>query len=449
MENVLNGNMKYLLKSKEARTARVSSYDQDGGNQDYWMIPAGKSVTLGEIEGPGCITHMWMTSFCRKTIGPGIVDPIMGSHVAPVNEIANPLGVTWEEQDPFYYRKAIFKITWDDQDTPSVLAPLGDFFCIGHSLPGNFQSAPFNVSVKPEEANRFGAPAARNCYFPMPFNKKAKIEIINEGDLPFGLYFYIDYEMYKQKLPEDTLYFHANWNRECPCNGWGNNLQVNSPEVQSVNNLTGKDNYVVLDTVGKGHYVGCNLSVTHFQGSWWGEGDDMIFIDGEKEPSINGTGTEDYFGHAWGMQKNSFLYNGSIIHESDMPGYQVSYRFHLPDPVRFSKKIKVTIEHGHANHLSDDWSSTAYWYQTLPSPKLSILPVEKRIPIVASMPKIEQKVHPKLTEEQEKAFADTEKRKEWYYTGKNKEMDLKLEKTYKSEKGNIDSARKVREKYGK
>lgn len=105
----MKNNLDYLTKSQDARTARLSSYDQDGKNQDYWMIPAGESITLGEIEGPACITHMWMTSFCRKTIGPGIVDPIMGSHVAPVNEIANPLGVTWEEQDPFYYRTALFK----------------------------------------------------------------------------------------------------------------------------------------------------------------------------------------------------------------------------------------------------------------------------------------------------------------------------------------------------
>lgn len=447
----MKNNLDYLTKSQDARTARLSSYDQDGKNQDYWMIPAGESITLGEIEGPACITHMWMTSFCRKTIGPGIVDPIMGSHVAPVNEIANPLGVTWEEQDPFYYRTALFKITWDDEDTPSILAPLGDFFCIGNSLPGNFQSAPFNVSVKPEEANKFGAPAARNCYFPMPFNKKAKIEIINQGDLPFGLYFYIDYEMYKKPLPKDTLYFHANWNRNLPCRGWGDDLQVNSPEVQDISNLSGKDNYVLLDTKGKGHYVGCNLSVTHFQGSWWGEGDDMIYVDGEKVPSINGTGTEDYFGHAWGMQKNSFLYNGSIIHESDMPGYQVSYRFHLPDPVRFSKEIKVTIEHGHANHLSDDWASTAYWYQTLPSPKLSILPVEKRIPVVAKMdvPTLSDAEKPTLTKEQKEAYAKTEKRNEWYSAGKNKEMQLKFDKTHRAEKGNLADAKAVRSKYQK
>jgi hypothetical protein len=107
----------------------------------------------------------------------------------------------------------------------------------------------------------------------------------------------------------------------------------------------------------------------------------MIFIDEDTwPPSLHGTGSEDYFNHAWGMQDNAFPMNGSALHESIIPGYQVSYRFHLADPIHFAKRIAVTIEHGHANHLADDWSSTAYWYQTLPSPIKSISPVGDRIP---------------------------------------------------------------------
>lgn len=120
-----------------------------------------------------------------------------------------------------------------------------------------------------------------------------------------------------------------------PCSGWGNDLCVNSPEVNSVPNFDGKENFLMLDTKGRGHYVGCNLSVLHFQGSWWGEGDDMILIDDEEEPSINGTGAEDYFNHAWGMQRNQSPYNGTIMHDGDTKGYQVSYRFHLTDPIHF------------------------------------------------------------------------------------------------------------------
>ena len=120
-----------LLTTKSARSARLSSWDHTGRNRDYWMIPEHGSVTLGEIDGPGCITHMWMTSSCRKVRAPGIVDPIANGNTAPVNEVGPALGLLWDEYDPFYYRKALIKMTWDDQDSPSVLTPLGDFFCIG------------------------------------------------------------------------------------------------------------------------------------------------------------------------------------------------------------------------------------------------------------------------------------------------------------------------------
>jgi D-arabinan exo alpha-(1,3)/(1,5)-arabinofuranosidase (non-reducing end) len=121
--------------------------------------------------------------------------------------------------------------------------------------------------------------------------------------------------------------------------------------------------------------------VFHRQGTWWGEGNDMIFVDDDTwPPSLHGTGTEDYFNHAWGMQKNAYPFHGAIIHESDVPGYSVNYRFHVADPVRFNRRIKVSIEHGHGNHLADDWASTAYWYQQLPSPTASILPLEQRLP---------------------------------------------------------------------
>src|SRR5690625_2712825 len=152
------------------------------------MIEPGTAVTIGDIDGPGCINHLWMTSFCRKILGPGVVDPYLGSNVAPVNEIHNALGVVWEEQDPSYYRKLLIRITWDNADGPSVLVPMGDFFGVGHSFPGNYESAPLNVSLKPEEAGKFGAPCSRNSYFQMPFQENARVELVNEGDLPVGVY---------------------------------------------------------------------------------------------------------------------------------------------------------------------------------------------------------------------------------------------------------------------
>lgn len=445
--NKLNGMFENLTRLTDAKTCRVSSWDQSGRNQDYWMIPAGESIILGDLIGPGCINHIWMTSSCRRIAAPGIIDPIENGKTAPVNEIHPALGVVWDAYDPDYYRKVVIKITWDNQEHPSVLVPFGDFFGIGNSMPGNYSSLPFNVSVKPEEANTFGGPASLSCYMPMPFNERAKIEIINENDVPFILYYYIDYELYKNKLDEDTVYFHASWHREKPCKGWGPELQVNTPEVNSVPNLKGEDNYVLLEAEGAGHYIGCNLTVNHFQGSWWGEGDDMFFIDGEEYPSILGTGSEDYFNHAWGMQRNSFMFYGSILHEGDVPGTQVSYRFHISDPIRFTKSIRVTLEHGHANHLSDDWSSTAYWYQTLPSKPLTLLPVDERLPIIPNRKEPQKQYEHKLTDEMALAKERYENRMKEYNEKRQTVLRTKEEKARRESKLNIELAKKARDTY--
>jgi len=429
-----------LARVKDARTGRLSSWDQEGKNQDYWLIPANSTVRLADIEGPGCITHIWMTQFCRRVLGAGLIDPTAGNYVAPVFEIHNALGLNWEVADPHYYRKVLLKIYWDDQDTPSVLVPLGDFFCTGHSMPGNFSSLPISVSSKPEERYRFGGSAAFNSYFQMPFGKRAIIEIENQNDVPYGQYFYIDFERYEAPLADDIAYFHASWRRENPCGGWGPNLQTNSPET-NIPNLDGKENYVILETEGRGQYVGCNLAVAHFQGSWWGEGDEMIFVDEDTwPPSIHGTGTEDYFNHAWGMQNNAFLTNGSVIHESIVPGYQVSYRFHLTDPVRFKNRIRVTIEHGHANHLSDDWASTAYWYQTLPSPKLTILPVEQRLPTPPGDRAPERVARDRLTPEQARQIDAADERFRAYAELRDIEIEKKLETTRRRSAANVSKS---------
>ncbi|WP_418668196.1 glycoside hydrolase family 172 protein [Allofournierella sp.] len=444
---MVTGLFQDLTHITKARNGRLASWDQRGQNQDYWEIPAGEAITLGEIEGPGCINHIWMTSSCRRVKKPSILDPELQATAAPVMEIHPALGVIWDEYDPYYYRKALIRITWDDQKTPSVLAPLGDFFCIGNCWPGNFTSLPFNVSLKPEEAGRYGAPCSVSCYFPMPFNKRAKIEIVNENDVPFILYFNIDYEMYPQPLGPETAYFHASWHRENPCKGWGPEIQVNSPEVNMVSNLKGENNYVVLETQGTGHYVGCNLTVKHFQGSWWGEGNDMFFIDGEEYPSLNGTGTEDYFNHAWGMQRNAFPFFGTIVHESQSGDFQVSYRFHITDPVRFEKSIKVTIEHGHANHLADDWSSTAYWYQLLPTaPALTIQSVEERLPVVPQLPP-RQAVNVELTKEQRAARQSYAQREEAYFPKREKQFRIKEEKCRRESQLNTEFAAALRKRY--
>ncbi|MCU1523503.1 MAG: hypothetical protein JWO18_397, partial [Microbacteriaceae bacterium] len=204
---------------------------------------------------------------------------------------------------------------------------------------------------------------------------------------------------------------------------------------------------VVLETEGRGHYVGCNLAVRHFQGSWWGEGDDMIFIDDDTwPPSLHGTGMEDYFGHAWGMQNNAYLFNGTMVHEENVPGFHHSYRFHMADPIRFSKRIKVTFEHGHGNHLSDDWSSTAYWYQTLPSPTLTIAPVEQRLPL-RPIDRVVEAPLPELSDEQTAARARAAQRMERFIEARDAMREQRRGEIDEWESGNVTQARDIRARF--
>ena len=425
-----SGILAELTRIKKARSARVSSWNHSGRNHDYWSVLPGETAVLADLEGPGCITHIWMTQDCRRSAGLGV----------------------WAT-DPDFYRKLLLKIYWDDQSHPSVLAPLGDFFCIGHSLPSSFASIPFTVSVNKGVERKFGSPAALNCYLQMPFSKRARIEIVNEIDVPYRQFFYIDYELYDEPLDPGTLYFHAHWRRENPCDGWGHDIAVNAEEAD-IPNLDGAGNYVILETEGAGHYIGCNLSVTNFQNTWWGEGDDMIFIDGETwPPSLHGTGSEDYFGQAFEMQKNAFPMCGSALWEGDVPGYQVSYRFHLVDPVRFTRSIKVTMEHGHANHLANEWASTAYWYQTLPGPVLDILPVEKRLPI--RMPSIGQypqeppgglaEVH--KSEEMQRMSAQYAERADASIARRRTKLEEMASESRERGRQNIEIAKRLRDNY--
>jgi hypothetical protein len=337
-----------IARIRKGKTHRVSSYDITGRNQDAWIIGPGETKVLADIPGPGLITHIWMTQ--RR-----------------------------------HYREAVLKITWDDADYPSVLCPLGDFFGLGHGIVNSYQSFLFSASTR--HNNAFNMGCALNCYAPMPFRRRARIELLNEAkNLGHRQYFYIDYETVASEREVDGLgYFHAEFHRENPFGGWGHDIRVNSPEANVVNRgrSAWDNNYVILETQGRGHYIGCNVSITNFQGTWWGEGDDMIWVDGYKwPPDLHGTGSEDYFNQAWGMQTNAFLRNGSSIHEQDTGGYQTSYVLHLENPVRFENDIKVTLEHGHGNHLCNEVSSVAYWYAETPSRIHPPPPVEKRLPVL-------------------------------------------------------------------
>ncbi len=345
-----------LSRIRNRTTGRFSSWDKDGRNADYWIIQPHSSVVLADISGPAQITHIWMTQFQ-------------------------------------HYRECLIKITYDNAQYPSVLVPLGDFFCLGHSMVNSFQSALFSASTN--FAYQFNRSCALNCYAPMPFASRAVVELVNESDEAHYQYFYVDYETLEE-APAGHGYFHAEFRRANPFQGWGSEITVNTPESDAVNaeRLAWENNYVLLETKGRGHYIGCNLSVTNYTRNWWGEGDDMIWVDGYKwPPDVHGTGSEDYFNQAYGMQLNAFMRNGSSIFEGGTipspeitlyrgdSGYQTSYVFHLENPVRFTKEIKATIEIGHANHLANEISSVAYWYAEQPTQAVDVPPVEKRLPV--------------------------------------------------------------------
>jgi hypothetical protein len=270
---------------------------------------------------------------------------------------------------------------WDGEKDPSVEVPIGDFFGIGHGILKNFISAP--LMMGPEKGR------GMNCYFPMPFSRLGKIEVENQCETEMVLYFYVDYEQYRI-LDSNLAFFHAQWRRENPTEGITPAGVKHEKELWNKPNLSGKDNYVILEAKGRGHYVGCHLDIDCYEkglNDWYGEGDDMIFIDGEKwPPSLHGTGTEDYFSMAYcPTQEYSAPYHGLTVYSGTedwkWKGKNSVYRYHIEDPIHFKKSIKVTIEHGHANALSNDYSSVAYWYQLEPhskSPKM--LPVNERLP---------------------------------------------------------------------
>jgi len=336
-------NLTHICRRK---TGRFSSWDTTGRNADAWTIEPGETKVLADITGPGCVTHIWMTQ---------------GNH----------------------YRECLLKITWDNAVYPSILCPLGDFFGLGHGIVNSYQSLIFSASTS--QNNTFNHGCALNCYLPMPFRTGARVEMVNESQERHGQYFYIDYETHDEPWAEETGYLHAEFRRENPFGGWGPEIGVNTPESNIINTerLAWDNNYVILETRGRGHYIGCNLNVTNFSGTWWGEGDDMIWVDGYKwPPDLHGTGSEDYLNQAWGMQPNAFLRNGSSIHESHTNGYQTSYVHHIENPVRFEQEVKVTIEHGHGNHLCNEMSSVAYWYAAQPTRVAKVPPVAKRMPVL-------------------------------------------------------------------
>ena len=322
---------------------RVSSTDPTGANADSRKVAPGATFTVMDADGPGTISHIWFT----------IAD-----------------------NEPYHLKKIVLRIYWDGEATPSVEAPIGDFFGLGLGAYHSWQSQPLSV----------GSIKALNSYVPMPFGKHARITVTNEGSQPIGdLYYNIDYRSYAKPLPAGTLYFHAQYRQSQPNPGWTTDwLRNGDPQVENKVNLTGDDNYVWMEAQGHGQFVGVTMSVLQNQDNWWGEGDDMFFIDGEKTPSIVGTGSEDYFLGAWDFGGEPFsypLYGAPVVGEEVAGSRSSVYRFHLDQPIPFSKSFKASIEHGSGDHRSDNFYSVAYWYQAEPHAPFPALPsVADRLP---------------------------------------------------------------------
>jgi len=333
----------YLRPSTVIRR-RISSHHPEHKNFDFLAIPRLQSRQIADISGAGCITHIWATTDCT---------------------------------DKNYLRKVLLKIYWDNEEEPSVLCPLGDFFGIGHGVSKNYWSLP--LSMSPQDGKGF------NCWWPMPFGTHARIEVCNETKRSLIFYFYVDYEEYPH-LEGEIGRFHCQWRRVNPCEGIDDSLMDYTTFQMDGANTDFSKNYIILEAVGKGHYVGCHLDIHNLRikegDNWPGEGDDMMFIDDDPDLTLFGTGTEDYINTAWSPTQefctpfHGITMGGGLNHS----GKVSYYRYHILDPVYFQKKIKVTIEHGHANRRYDDFASTAYWYQQEPHMSFSILNPEARIP---------------------------------------------------------------------
>jgi hypothetical protein len=355
--NAIESNMSNIYRLSDAKTRSISPENFTGAKGQGGMategtgknasrdlgqgwkvspsvvIKAHTTFTVAEIDGPGAIQHIWMT----------------------------PTG-NW--------RNSIIRFYWDDEKTPSVEAPVGDFFCMGWGQYAALQS--LAVCVNPG--------SAFNCYWPMPFRKKCRITMENIDDKDMVLYYQVDYTL--TDVPSDAAYFHAQFRR--------------------VNPLPYKGVYTLVDGIkGKGQYVGTYIAWGVHNNGWWGEGEIKFYIDGDtKFPTINGTGTEDYFcgsydfdtrkKNAAGIEEVNYTefctpYSGLAQVIKGDGHYQVMqrfglYRWHITDPIRFDKDLKVTIQAlgwrsgGRYLPLQDDIASTVFWYQTEPHAAFPALP---------------------------------------------------------------------------
>ena len=332
-----------LAQIKPGRSRAVTSADPNpASNADrIKYIAPGETKVLADIKGPAVINHIWLT----------------------FNE-ARP---NWlEAAGSARPDEIVLRMYWDDAAAPAVEAPLGDFFAAGFGERREINSLPMMV----EGGDGY------NLYFPMPFYKHGVITVTNESAKNVrSFYYHVDFT--EQPVAPRTGYFCAQYRNEFP-------------------EKTGRD-YLILDAEGQGHYVGTVLSVRSRSPFWFGEGDAKFYVDGETKPTIQGTGTEDYFLMAWGLNMALYPYFGCTYMSpdfEDLGARYTLYRWHIPDPVRFTKSLRFEIEHtgwmsadetesgkveGHVER-EDDIATVAFWYQ-IGQPKhfTTLPPLAKRL----------------------------------------------------------------------
>ncbi len=310
---------------KESRLIQISSHDTSGGNIDFIAIGAGETATIADIKGPGIIVGIWFT-------------------------VASP--------DKYFLRRTLVRMYWDGEESPSVEVPLGDFFGTGFQY-RHYVTAYLGMSS-----------GGYYCYFPMPFDRSARVEVVNQtGQEINSFYYHIDYQRLPRPLDPDLAYFHATWRRE--------------PRTDR------RHAYTLLEAEGRGHLVGVNMSMQSYNNDMqYLEGDEMVYVDGEPVPSLAGTGTEDYFNSGWYFNKGEFAapYHGLILKDDSLQRI-AAYRFHILDAIPFTSSLRFTIEHGDQNAEIADYSSTAYWYQREPhKPFPPMPPAGFRIPLRVVVP---------------------------------------------------------------
>lgn len=303
-----------LYLAKSGGIAHYSSEDPTGGNRDHVGIAPGEKLTLVDHEGAGVLRRWWLT-------------------IAP-------------RQNVEIQRTLIVRCYWDNEEQPSVEVPVSDFFGMGFGEWKEYISLPLNMTS-----------GGYNCYWPMPFREHARIEVENTGSIPVRNFYYnIDIRTVEE-VPDEALYFHAQYRQS--------RSKADIP-------------ITILETTGRGHYVGTLLSMQPERGKHLGylEGDEIIYIDGEAKPGIVGTGTEDYFSSGWYYITGEYSapYHGVTIKDEEK-GRINTYRWHIEDPIPFDSSFNFYMEHGGTNDMPGvEYASVAYWYQTHPHPVFPKLP---------------------------------------------------------------------------